>query len=58
MPILGAFGLGLTIFVLQSMVPEIFSQIEITILALLHGAQVSLHAATMIAGAAESIAPH
>lgn len=56
MPILGALGLGLTILVLQSTVPLIFDQIQVTILALLHGAQVSLHAATLIAGAAESIA--
>ncbi|MGB4076736.1 MAG: hypothetical protein WBK28_03475 [Minisyncoccia bacterium] len=57
MPILGALGLLLTILVLQGMVPKIFHEIEATILALLHGAQISIEAATQLAAIAGTLAP-
>ena len=55
MPIFGALGLGLTILVLQSLVPAIFHEIEGTTIAVLQGAQISIHAATLLAGAAGSL---
>jgi len=54
MPILGALGLGLTIFVLQSTVPAIFREVETTIILALQSAQTILHTASLIAGAAGS----
>ncbi len=51
MPILGALGLGLTILVLQSTVPAIFSELETTIVIALKGAQAILSTASLIAGA-------
>ncbi len=52
MPILGAIGLGLTIFVLQASVPAIFGELERTIILALQSTQVILTSVTLIAGAA------
>jgi hypothetical protein len=52
MPILGALGLGLTLFVLQSMVPAIFGELQSTIIVALQGAKAILSTASLIAGAA------
>ena len=56
MGILRALGLGLTILVLKSLVPELFSEIEGTALAALHGAKVSFIAASQIAATAGAFA--
>jgi hypothetical protein len=52
MPILGAIGFGLTLFVLQSMVPAIFSELETTIILALQSTQMILSSVSLIAGAA------
>ena len=57
MKIFGALGLGLTILILQALVPAIFASLEQTILLALHGAQVALLAATHIAAAANNLVP-
>lgn len=57
MPILGAFGLGLTILVLQGLVPVVFDELQETLLALLNGAQVSIDVATQLAGSSASFIP-
>jgi hypothetical protein len=36
MRILGALGLGLTILILRSLLPEVFKAIEVTLLQFLH----------------------
>ena len=57
MSIFGALGLGLTILVLQGLVPAVFSEIEATALALLNGAQVSIDIATQVAASADAVIP-
>jgi hypothetical protein len=52
MPILGALGLALTLFVLQSMVPAIFSELQSTVIVALQSAKAILSTASLIAGAA------
>jgi len=55
MPIFSVIGLGLLIIVLRVLVPAIFGQLEETILAFLHGAQISATIASQIAGSAAAI---
>ena len=57
MSIFGALGLGLTILVLQSLVPAIFNELQETMLVLLNGAQVSIDVATQLAGSSASYIP-
>lgn len=52
MPIFSALGLGLLIIVLKMLVPAIFAQLSSTIIAFLHGAQVSADVATQLAASA------
>jgi len=46
MPILSAIGLGILIIMLKMLVPAIFAQLSSTIIAFLHGAQVSADVAS------------
>jgi hypothetical protein len=52
MPIFSAIGLGITIVVLQIMVPKVFSELETTAILFLHGAQASAITATSLAATA------
>lgn len=54
MTIFRALGLLVLILVLQSMVPAIWSELEATIIAFLHGARISAGVATSIAASAGS----
>lgn len=58
MPIFGAIGLGIGILVLKVLTPEIFSELDKTIIIFLHGAQVSIAAATQLAAVASQIPLH
>lgn len=55
MPIFQVIGLGLLIFVLKTSVPAMFEQIETTIIAFLHGAQISASVASQLAASAALI---
>lgn len=55
MPIFQAIGLGILILVLKFLVPPIFAQLESTILAFLHGAEISATIATQLAASAGTI---
>ncbi len=55
MPIFSAFGLAVLIVVLKILVPVIFGQLEQTILAFLHGAQISALVASQLAASAATI---
>ena len=52
MPILSAIGLGILIIMLKMLVPAIFAQLSSTIIAFLHGAQVSADVASGLAASA------
>jgi len=49
MPIFQAIGLGVLVLVLQWFVPAIWTELEATIISVLHGARVSADVATGIA---------
>jgi hypothetical protein len=55
MPIFQAIGLGVLIMVLKFFVPPIFEQLESTILAFLHGAELSATIATQLIASAGAI---
>ncbi|HEV7121741.1 MAG TPA: hypothetical protein VGN56_02870 [Candidatus Paceibacterota bacterium] len=55
MPIFRAFGLGITILILQLLVPVIFSQLQNTIIAFLKAGEVSANVGSQIAGSAAAI---
>ncbi|KND49337.1 MAG: hypothetical protein AB203_02980 [Parcubacteria bacterium C7867-008] len=55
MPIFRAFGLGITILILQLLVPTIFSQLQDTIIAFLNAAEISAYVGSQIAGSAGTI---
>ncbi len=55
MPIFGAIGLGVTIIVLKTLVPAIFAQLSATIIAFLHGAELSANAASQLAASAQAL---
>jgi hypothetical protein len=55
MPIFSVIGLGILIIVLKVLVPVIFGQLEQTILAFLHGAQISALIASQLAASAATI---
>ncbi|MDB5265695.1 MAG: hypothetical protein JWM39_408 [Parcubacteria group bacterium] len=55
MSIFRAFGLGVTILILQLLVPVIFSQLQNTIVAFLKAGEVSANVGSQIAGAASAI---
>jgi hypothetical protein len=55
MPIFRAFGLGITILILQLLVPVIFSQLQNTIVAFLKAGEVSAQVGTQLAGSASAI---
>lgn len=55
MPIFRAFGLGITILILQLLVPIIFSQLQDTIIAFLKAGEVSANVGSQIAGTAGAI---
>ncbi len=54
---LQAIGLGMTIIVLEVLVPGIFSELSKTVIVFLHSAQLAFTAAGQIASVAGSI-PH
>ncbi|MDB5237550.1 MAG: hypothetical protein JWL88_652 [Parcubacteria group bacterium] len=55
MPIFRAFGLGITILVLQLLVPLIFSQLQTTIIAFLKAGQISADVGSQLAGSAGAL---
>lgn len=55
MPIFRAFGLGITILILQLLVPSIFSQLQKTIISFLQAGEVSAHVGSQIAGSAGAL---
>jgi len=55
MPIFQVIGLALLIIVLKILVPAIFGQIETTVIAFLHGAQISADIASKLAASAGAI---
>jgi hypothetical protein len=55
MPIFRAFGLGITILILQLLVPLIFSQLQNTIIAFLQAGEISAHVGSQIAGSAGAL---
>ncbi|MDB5264818.1 MAG: hypothetical protein JWN64_389 [Parcubacteria group bacterium] len=52
MPVLKALGLGVVIIVLKVLTPQIFSELQGTAIAFLHGAHVSADMATDLAASA------
>jgi hypothetical protein len=52
MPIFQAIGLGVLILVLKFLVPAIFTEVEATVIAFLHGARVSADVASSLAASA------
>jgi|CXWL01.1.fsa_nt_gi hypothetical protein len=57
MHIFGALGLGLTIIILQSTIPTVFSELMDTIIVVLQAVQITFSTVSQLAGAAGSI-PH
>lgn len=53
MPIFAAIGLGVLILILQWFVPAIWTELEATVIAFLHGARVSADVAASIAATTE-----
>ncbi len=57
MPIFQAVGFGILIITLRVLVPAIFAQLETTIIAFLHGAQISATIASQLAATAATTIP-
>jgi hypothetical protein len=55
MSIFSALGLAVLIIVLKTLVPSIFAQLSSTIIAFLHGAQVSADIASQLSASAALI---
>lgn len=55
MSIFRAIGLGITILVLQLLVPHIFAQLERTAIAFLEAGETSAHVGSQIAGTAAAL---
>ncbi|MFZ1987480.1 MAG: hypothetical protein WAV21_00380 [Minisyncoccia bacterium] len=60
MPILSAIGFGLLLITLKVLAHPIFEQLQATIIAFLHGAEVSASIATQLAASAGAfhLPPH
>lgn len=55
MPLFRAFGLGVTLLILQLLVPPVFSQLEDTAIAFLKAGQISANVGSQIAGSAGAL---
>ncbi len=58
MSLFQAIGLGVLILVLKFLVPTIFTEVEATVIAFLHGARISADVAANLAASAGSIPAH